>query len=197
MREIIAARAPSLLPDEQTTLARVCAGRLDRLTRLLDPSAAARRERLLVQARAVYGEQPFEPAEAAAALLDCARERGAEERAREELKVQGFDLSTREAEQRVRRAQRGAEREELLAQLEELAAWYRDLVVVAVGAEAAAMHVDRIDELRLDATRERLIDAERAVETVLETWRRLEEFNLAPHLALEALFVELARDLRR
>ena len=62
------------------------------------------------------------------------------------MKVQGLELPAREAEQRVRRAQRGAEREELLAQLEELAAWYRDLVVVAVGAERAAVHVDRLDD---------------------------------------------------
>src|SRR2546429_154380 len=94
------------------------------------------------------------------------------------------------------RAPRGAEREELLAQLEELASWYRDLVAVNVGADRAAMHVDRLDELRSDATRERLRGAERAVEAVRETWRRLEEFNLAPQLALEALFVRLARELR-
>ena len=109
--------------------------------------------------------------------------------------MQGLELPAREAEQRVRRAQRGAEREELLAQLEELASWYRDLVVVGVGAEAAAIHVDMLEELRADATRERLLGAERAAEAVRETWRRLEEFNLAPQLALEALFVEVSREL--
>ena len=57
------------------------------------------------------------------------------------------------------------------------------------------MHVDRIEELRADATRDRLLGAERAVEAVRETWRRLEEFNLAPQLALEALFIQLAREL--
>ena len=40
-------------------------------------------------------------------------------------------------------------------QLEELAAWYRDLVAVAVGAESAAIHRDKLAELRLDATRDR------------------------------------------
>ena len=111
------------------------------------------------------------------------------------MKVKALELPTREAEQRVSRAQRGAEREELLAQLEELAAWYRDLVVVAVGAERAAVHVDRLADLRDDATRERMLGAERAAEAVRETWRQLEEFNLAPQLALEALFVRLAREL--
>jgi len=73
----------------------------------------------------------------------------------------------------------------------------RDLVVVAVGAERSVRHLDLIETLRDDATRERLVAAELAVEAVLETWRRLEEFNLTPQLALEALFVELARELRR
>ena len=48
--------------------------------------------------------------------------------------------------------QRGAEREELLASLEELASWYRDLVVVAAGAEAAIVHADRLDLLLADGT---------------------------------------------
>jgi DNA polymerase-3 subunit delta' len=173
----------------------VAGGRLDRLARLLDPHAARRRQTLLEQARAVYAEPAFEPADAAAALLESARARGTEARDVEEVKVKGLELPVREADQRVRRAQRGAEREELLAQLEELASWYRDLVVVGVGAERAAVHVDRLSQLRADATRERVAGAERAAEAVRETWRRLEEFNLAPQLALEALFVDVAREL--
>jgi DNA polymerase-3 subunit delta' len=194
VRDAVAARAPELDEQRRTALARVASGRLDRLQRLLDPEAAERRETLLAQARAVYG-QAFEPTEAATALLTSARRCGAQAKEREELKVQGLELPAREAEQRLRRAQRGAEREELLAQLEELAAWYRDLVVVAVGAEAAAVHVDRLDDLRSDASRERMLGAERAAEAVRETWRQLEEFNLAPQLALEALFVQLEREL--
>ena len=89
--------------------------------------------------------------------------------------------------------QRGAEREELLASLEELASWYRDLVVVAVGAERAVVHADRLDTLREDGTRERSPDAEAAAELVREAWRTLEEFNLNPGLALEALFIRLQR----
>ncbi|MBA3843448.1 MAG: hypothetical protein H0X39_12710 [Actinobacteria bacterium] len=95
----------------------------------------------------------------------------------------------------MKRAARGAEREELLAQLEELAAWYRDLVAVAVGAESAAIHRDKLTELRSDATLDRIVGAERAAEAVRELWRRLEELNLAPQLALEALFIAIAREL--
>jgi hypothetical protein len=95
----------------------------------------------------------------------------------------------------VRRAARGAERDELLAGLEELASWYRDLVVVAVGAERAVVHADRLAVLAEDGTIERLAAAERACEIVRETWRAFEEFNLSPPLALEALFVRLRREL--
>jgi DNA polymerase-3 subunit delta' len=196
VREVADARAPELDDERRLAYARAAAGRLDRLERLLDPKAAARRDVLLEQARGVYRDPSFEPAQAAAALLECARERGAEARDVEEVKVQGFDLPAREAEQRVRRAARGAERDELLAQLEELAAWYRDLVVVAVGAREVAVHVDRLGELEEDATRERLLGAERAAEAVRETWRALEEFNLAPQLALEALFIRLTQELQ-
>ena len=112
------------------------------------------------------------------------------------MKVQALELPAREADQRVRRAQRGAEREELLAQLEELAAWYRDLVVVAVGAERAAVHADRLDDAAARTRRASGCSApSAAAEAVRDTWRALEEFNLAPQLALEALFVRIAREL--
>ncbi len=195
IRELVDARAPELDEDARAALARVAAGRLDRLERLLDPHSVARRESLIEQARAVYRAPGFEPADAAAALLANAAARGSEARELEESRIQALELPAREADQRVRRAARGAEREELLAQLEELGAWYRDLIAVAVGAEGAAIHLDKLAELREDASRERLLGAERAAEAVRETWRRLEEFNLAPQLALEALFVEIAREL--
>ena len=81
----------------------------------------------------------------------------------------------------------------LLASLEELASWYRDLVAAAAGAEKALVHVDLAEELSEDGTLERLEGAERAAELVRETWRRFEEFQLSPALALEALFVQLRR----
>jgi DNA polymerase III subunit delta' len=96
----------------------------------------------------------------------------------------------------VRRAQRGAERDELLAGIEGLEAWYRDLVVVASGADSAAINADRLEELREDVAREAAEGALRAAETARETWRALEEFNLNASLALEALFVRLHRELR-
>jgi DNA polymerase III subunit delta' len=195
IREALEARAPGLSDAEQTALARVAAGRLDRLARLLDAKAAERRQVLLEVARDVYRDPGFEPARAAAALLEGVRAYAAEAKAAEEVKLDGLDLPTREAEQRARRAAFGAEREELLATLEELAAWYRDLVVAGAGARGAVVHVDRLAEIDEDGTRERLLGAERAAEHVRALWRQVEEFNLSPQLALEALFVRLRREL--
>ena len=70
-----------------------------------------------------------------------------------------------------------------------------DLIVVGAGAEAAAVHVDRLAELSEDASAERLDGAERACGHVRETWRSFEEFNISAGLALEALFVNIHREL--
>jgi DNA polymerase-3 subunit delta' len=195
VREWIAERAPERSEEEIRALARAAAGRLDRARRLLDPDGASRRDALIAAARSVYLDPEFEPADAAAVLLAAADAQGAEAKEREQTVVEGLDLPTREADQRVRRAERGAEREELLAGLEGLEAWYRDLVVVSVGAEAAVVHADRLDELREDVSRDSGNGAVAAAETVRETWRALEEFNLNPSLALEALFIRAHREL--
>jgi DNA polymerase-3 subunit delta' len=197
VRDEVAARAPGLSAEQVTALARAASGRLDRAARLLDPDAARRRDALLEVARAVYLDPDFEPADAARRILEGIEARGAEARGAAEEKLERLHLPQREAEQRLRRAHRGAEREELLASLEELAAWYRDLVVVAAGAERAAIHSDRLDELTSDATRERIAGAEAASEAARQAWRDLQEFNLNASLALEALFVRLHRELAR
>ena len=193
VREDVQARAPQLSEEEATSIARVAGGRLDRAERLLDPEAAKRRAELLEVARSVYADPNFVPEAAADRLLESARARGAEAKEREDEALEGLELTAKETEQRLRRAARGAEREELLASLEELAAWYRDLVVMAAGAEGALVHADRVEELREDGTLERLEGAERAAELAREAWRSLEEFQLSARLALEALFVELRR----
>jgi DNA polymerase-3 subunit delta' len=197
VRTWIVERASDRTEEEITALARASAGRLDRARRLLDPAAAERREGLIANARAVYLDPEFEPADAATSLLDAADARGEEAKERERDALEGYDLPEREADQRVRRAQRGAEREELLAGLEGLEAWYRDLLVVAAGAEKAVVHADRLADLREDVSLDLADGAARAAETVREVWRALEEFNLNPGLALEALFVRLRRELHR
>jgi DNA polymerase-3 subunit delta' len=193
VREVIAERAPGLSPNEEAALARVAGGRLDRVERLLDPKAAERRTQLLELARSVYRDAEFVPTEAANAVVEAAGERAREARALAEQELEGQDLPDREADQRLRRAQRGAEREELLLALDELAAWYRDLIAVAAGAEQAAIHVDHLEQLREDATPERSPAAETAAELVRQTWRELQELQLQAPLAFEALFVQLKR----
>jgi DNA polymerase-3 subunit delta' len=195
IRGEIEQRAPGLSTEEATAFARIASGRLDRVDRLLDDEAAARRTALLEVARSVYTDPAFEPAAAAKVVLDGARARAAEARKEAEEELESLDLPQREAEQRVRRAARGAEREEILLALDELAAWYRDLVVVAAGAPQVATHADRLAALAEDGTRDRMPGAEAAAETVRETWRLFEELQLQAGLALEALFVRLRREL--
>src|SRR6478672_10307059 len=117
LREAIATHAPELSEEELTTLARVAGGRLGRALQLLDPAATRRRAELIRVARAVYAEPGFDTAVATDALLAGIEERGAEAKAVAEAHVETLELTGREAEQRIRRAQRGAEREELLALL--------------------------------------------------------------------------------
>jgi DNA polymerase-3 subunit delta' len=195
VREWIAAQVPERDADEVRVLARASGGRLDRARRLLDADAAARRETLIGTARSAYLDDEFDPAAAAAALLAGAAARGDEAREREQAVVDTLDLTARDSEQRVRRAARGAERDELLAALESLESWYRDLVVVSAGAEEAAIHSDRLDDLREDVETGAASGAVDAAEAVREAWRALEEFNLNASLALEALFVQLRRAL--
>jgi DNA polymerase-3 subunit delta' len=196
VREWIAAQVPGRDETQVRALARAAAGRLDRARRLLDPAAAERRAALIATARAVYLDPDFEPADGAATILAAADARAQEAKEHEREAVESLEVTAREADQRVRRAAWGAEREELLAGLEGLEAWYRDLVVVAAGAEQAAIHADRLDELRADAALGLGEGPERAAESVREVWRALEEFNLNASLAFEALFVRLRRDLR-
>src|SRR5581483_12142442 len=134
----------------------------------------------------------FDAAAAAEVVVSGSRARAREARGHAEAGLAGLELTERETEQRLRRAARGAEREELLAALEEIAAWYRDLVAFSAGAETA-VHCDHADELRADASVERLGAAEEAAELARETWRNFAEFNLNASLAFEALFVQLRR----
>jgi DNA-binding transcriptional ArsR family regulator len=109
----------------------------------------------------------------------------------------GLDLPAREAEQRVKRVAFGAEQGEILAVLEDLGVWYRDLVLVGAGAESAVVNADRLAELRSDVDAGATPDAEAAAALARQTWRDADEFNLNASLLLEALFVRLRRAFSR
>jgi DNA polymerase-3 subunit delta' len=195
VREAIEAHGDGLSPAQATALARVAAGRLDRAERLLDPEGAAGRTALLELARAVYADPDFDPGAAAGRVVELAAERARSVGDRLEAELADVDIPDREREQRIRRAKFGTEREQVIESLDELAAWYRDLVVVAAGAERAVVHFDHLDELKADASVERLPAAERSAELVREAWREFEEFNVNASLFLEALFTRLRREL--
>lgn len=178
--------------DEARAVARSAAGRLDRAERLLDKKARARRTALLDVARSVYRDDEFDPAAAAAVVSAAATAAGVRAGEREKETVAALDLPTRESEQRVRRATRGAEREELLAVFAELESWFRDLVVVAAGAEGAAANADRLADLREDAPRA-AEGAEQAAVAVRDAWRVAENLNVNAALWVEALFVRARR----
>ena len=179
--------------EELDALARLAGGRLDRADRLLDEEAGARRATLIDLARAVYRDPAFDPAAASKKVGELAQQRAAVARAEAEAAATGEETS-RELEQRVRRAGRGAEREEIVDALDVLSSWYRDLVVAAAGAESAVVNSDRLSELGEDGIPERSPAAERAAEAVRETWRSF-EFQVQTGLALEGLFVRLRREL--
>jgi len=196
VREWISERAADRDEAEVRALAKAAAGRLDRAGRLLDAEASERRDALVDAARSAYLDPGFDTGAAASVLLEAAKARGAEAKERERALLEGFDLPAREADQRVRRAEFGAERDELLLGLESLETWYRDLVVLSLGAEGAVVNADRLAELRADAELGVGEGALDAAEAVRETWRALEEFNLNASIALEALFVRVRRSLR-
>jgi DNA polymerase III subunit delta' len=195
VRALVDGWAPGLAPERATAVARVAGGRLDRAGRLLDSEAGARREELLTIARSVYADPGFSSSAAASRLLELVDEGGKDARELVEKQLEWLDLPAREAELRRRRADLGAQREGVLEALDELAAWYRDLICVAVGAENVVAHYDHLQQLRDDASVERIAGSETAVALVRETWRAYEEFNLQPKLALEALFVRLRQQL--
>ena len=196
VRAEVLGQAPGIDEDELSAIARLAAGRLDRAARLLDPDGRGRRDALLEVARSVYVDDAFDPGQAARTLLDGIKERGARARTAAEETVEALELTAREADQRVRRAQRRAERDELLASLEELGRWYRDLIATAVGAEGAVVHSDRLQELVADCDRGSASREPRPrARPCARRWRSFEEFNIAPQLALEALLIRLHRNL--
>jgi DNA polymerase-3 subunit delta' len=194
VREWLERHAVGLEPEQLAALARVAGGRLDRAERLMHEEGAERRATLLRVARSVYADDGFDPGEAASSLLELAHRSSASARRELEADLADLQLPARELEQRLRRAAFGAEREDVLEALEELGAWYRDLIATAVGAGEAAFNCDRLAELAADASVARLAAAERATEIVREAWRSYQELNLHPALALEALFVRLRRE---
>jgi DNA polymerase III subunit delta' len=186
--------ARGLVGERLEVSSRVATGRLDRAERLLDDEAVESRTAVIELARAAYLEETFDPARVAHRIEELAQRRGQRaRRAVEQAALEGEN--PREVEQRAKRAERGAELEEILEALDTLSSWYRDLVVVGAGAPGAVLNLDRLDDLEREGDGSRAAAAEHAAETVRDVWRSF-EFNVQPGLALEALFVRVRLDLR-
>jgi DNA polymerase III gamma/tau subunit len=78
--------------------------------------------------------------------------------------------------------------EALLAELEAWRDWWRDVLLVQAGAEDGVANVDRLAELREDATRSTRNEVAAFVRTVGEAGRHLGE-NAQPRLVLETLLL--------
>lgn len=184
-----------LSQDEVPGLARAAGGTLERAQRLLEPDAAKARLELIDVVRASYRDPAFAAPLAVQTVLDRASARGEEARARAKDTADD-SLTAREADQRERRAARGAEREHLIEAVETVATWCRDLVVATNGATGTAINADLTSELDSDAALVSSDGAEIALEAALETRRRF-ELQLQAPLALDALFVSLRRAMTR
>ena len=176
IRELVDARAPQLDEDDDARRSRASRpGRIDRLERLLDPAAAARRD---VADRAGARRLPRSGlrslAAAAAHSLANAQARGRRgARAWRRRGSSDLELPAREARDSACSAPRAAPSgRSSWRSSKSSRAWYRDLVAVAVGAERRG---DPPRQAGRCCARTRrgsgCVGAERAAEAVRETWR--------------------------
>ncbi len=181
--------------------ARAALGSLERARQLAeDAGARERRGAYLELARAAFADPGFDPAKAAARVLELS---GA--RARAEGKVVAAELEarlrtvddererralTRRSEERGKRMARRAEWDELRLAVETVGLWYRDLLAASLEPGSPMVNSDLADALAGDADRSRVAQILAALEAVFQTHRSL-ELNVHPGLAMEALFHRL------
>jgi DNA polymerase-3 subunit delta' len=198
--------------DRALVCARAAQGHVGRARRLaLDPSAAARREAVL---RVPVQSVSLGPALAAAAALV----KGAEDEAktmteqldepeREALRQAFGEGSTGKGVAKAMRGMAGAmkdledrqksratrvKRDTLDSALLELAAFYRDVLMVQVGAEVELANADHFDDLRRLAAGGTPEATLRRIQAVMRCRERVAA-NVAPLLAAEELTISLVR----
>jgi hypothetical protein len=183
--------------------ARAAMGSLRRAQELAtDPAAGERRASYLALARASFRDPAFDPAAAAAAVLEQATRKAAAEAARVQAELDVLVGSVdddrerralvRRYEERGKRLARRAEWDELRLAVDTVGAWYRDLLAVSLGGEGAVVDSDAAGDA-VDGTEDGAEGhALNALSVVLDARRSL-ELNVHPGLALEAMFHRLAR----
>ena len=184
-------------PEEAAAAARLAGGDLSRARFLVGDRGRAMRAR--AEACAAAAVEGVDGSPAWRELLAVAEEAGAEaeEATRERLAAEaetGAKRTAREVNEEARRAGRRRRTDVLELGLGLCASWFRDLAVVASGAEDVAFNRDRTEALRAQAERIDPARARSAVELVADTLRRF-ELNVSEELALEALAARLRRTL--
>jgi DNA polymerase-3 subunit delta' len=108
------------------------------------------------------------------------------------VKVRGAVGAVKELQKRQQsRAKRGI-RDVLDLALVDLAAWYRDVLVLQVGADVEAVHEDQYTAMEKAARTSRPEETLARIEAVLACRQSLLEYTgVAPQLAIEALAVKL------
>jgi DNA polymerase-3 subunit delta' len=112
------------------------------------------------------------------------------------VKVRGAAGAVKELQKRQKsRASRGI-RDVLDLALVDLAAWYRDVLVMQVGAGVEAVHEDQYTAMEKAARTSRPAQTLARIEAVLACRRSLSEYTgVAPQLAIEALAVKLQQPM--
>jgi DNA polymerase-3 subunit delta' len=199
-------------PERALAAARAAQGHVGRARRLAtDPSAAARRAAVL---RVPASATSVGPALAAAAELVAAAEEDAksvteqlDEPEREALRrafgegstgkgvakaMRGMAGAMKDLEDRQKSRATRVKRDTLDGALLELAAFYRDVLMVQCGADVELANADRLTDLRRLASQSAPEATLRRIQAVMRCRERL-TLNVAPLLAVEELTLSLAR----
>ena len=199
-------------PERALAAARAAQGHVGRARRLAtDPSAAARRAAVL---RVPVSATSVGPALAAAAGLVAAAEEDAksvtealDEPEREALRrafgegstgkgvakaMRGMAGAMKDLEDRQKSRATRVKRDTLDGALLELAAFYRDVLMLQCGADVELANADRLTDLRRLASKSPPEATLRRIEAVMRCRERL-TLNVAPLLAVEEMTLSLAR----
>lgn len=205
-----------LTPDDARWAASVCGGHIGRAKRLAtDPDARAQREKALGLARAATrdatayaaAEELVRSAETAAKAMSAELDEAETEEMRTALGAGGTGKGTarpprgtagalKELERKQKSRATRVSRDVLDRALVDLAALFRDALVVSVGAQVTAMHPDKTDTIVTPmagyASPEQLL---RCVEAVLACRTALDQ-NVKPKFAVDAMVATIGLVMR-
>ncbi|HEX5405331.1 MAG TPA: DNA polymerase III subunit delta' [Pseudonocardiaceae bacterium] len=199
------------VPAETATwAASVCGGHVGRARRLAtDPAARQRRESVLAIPLGLRGfgdvfaraDDLVQAAESEASTLSEARDTPEREALETAMGAGGTGKGTaaatrgakgalKELEKRQKSRATRTQRDSLDLALIDLAGFYRDVLVTAVGSDAAMFHPDRVADLATAASAWSRESTLRRLEAVLSCRKAIDE-NVKPRIAVEAMLTML------